>query len=1054
MGQKLIDGNVTIEDKASPGLSAIEKVLKDMMKELGPVIKGMSDLNKEISKFAQNPASKSKSFVETSSRLRKSKEFGKLSKGKQREVLLDAYGKDYSQKAKNVNAMRRHYSATSRSLSGITRNINAAQSLAIVSAGLEIKRANNKLDAEKLISQTASYVDKHSARTKSVSARADYARAQKDLIEVKGRYSPQIADDKIRVTKEVQTGQSLLSSQKHMQKVEEDENKAALQRRNIRYARRMRKEEREERKLEREKAKAIKEQTRLAGRSDWQKRMSAKAAAGGKLAPLWESLSKATSPMNVARSPHLVSEGLMGVFGNLGRFGKGVGGFATGRLIGGLIGGSAGAAAGGLLGSAAGGLPGLAIGAVLTALKVGFDRVVDAVRDINEILSRWAEERAFESTSLRRKMQMSHEMFGVNPRDVEEIDKKLYAYREIEQNMYRHGISGRDVSSSAIEWLHLLGTKESGGTFADEKEAFDFSQALSTIAKMNGLSQQEYETVRYQGMQILSKGYADILDVKPLLNSAPGFVRDLLQQTGMTRKEFLEAGRNREDPEKAFTADKFINALKGVQEYYEVLSDRMSSRTAEQQTEAAEAIIASASVWDEMYNKTKAEYNQKVANATLEAGLVNDMKESFYQMWSSSNDAQDGIVNKVKFEKDLTGLILKGVTGIWKTAVLVKNMFDSILDLAIWIGQNLWATLAGLVDTVGSSILGIFGYAFEQIGSLPGLGQFKEWGEAMNPWSTKNKNERFDEDFANNLADMIYEDYQKHGAQYVQNKYKGILDKDANYETIVAKGKKEGFINSLLGRTWEAGASFSRNVMDHVLYGTTGRKDKELFQDKRLMVEAIKDSMGSLTGTDAQGNRYLLNGGLRTQNAEMSSVNDLNFKSELGMEYDNAADYTPQARIKGRFKSFGNLMEKTQQEFDDVDRTFKNLDKALEDYEKQAENLKAPYVDKKVGNIDKNVSELAKGKGNSKVLEILKEIAGITVINKVTRVRPDVVFNYGSYGRYGAAELPNARAVGNSDGGQVFAAATNAVKALTGKGFGDRLDQTVNGVPTLDSSVA
>ena len=93
----------------------------------------------------------------------------------------------------------------------------------------------------------------------------------------------------------------------------------------------------------------------------------------------------------------------------------------------------------------------------------------------------------------------------------------------------------------------------------------------------------------------------------------------------------------------------------------------------------------------------------------------------------------------------------------------------------------------------------------------------------------------------------------------------------------------------------------------------------------------------------------------------MSSVNDLNFKSELGMEYDNAADYTPQARIKGRFKSFGNLMEKTQQEFDDVDRTFKNLDKALEDYEKQAENLKAPYVDKKVGNIDKNVSLCIKG---------------------------------------------------------------------------------------------
>ena len=77
---------------------------------------------------------------------------------------------------------------------------------------------------------------------------------------------------------------------------------------------------------------------------------------------------------------------------------------------------------------------------------------------------------------------------------------------------------------------------------------------------------------------------------------------------------------------------------------------------------------------------------------------------------------------------------------------------------------------------------------------------------------------------------------------------------------------------------------------------------------------------------------------------------------------------------------------------------------------KQAfENTKAPYLPK----IANDVNNIAHGKGNEKILDVLKEIAGITVINKVTRVRPDVVFNFGSYGRNGKNEDPNLRAVGD-----------------------------------------
>ena len=269
-------------------------------------------------------------------------------------------------------------------------------------------------------------------------------------------------------------------------------------------------------------------------RTEFQKRMLERAGRGGLLSPMWENLSKYKSSESVMRNPSAITEGLMSSISGLGRGGRGVAGAIAGRVIGGAFGS---ATLGSLIGGGAMGGPiGVAIAAGMSAIiaivKSGVQKVVDYVSRAMEIFTRTATERATESTSLRRKMQMSNEMFGIaNPRDIKAIDKDVYSYREYERQAYTRGLSGRDISTSAIEWLHLLGTKDNGGTFKNRQEAFDFSEALSAIAKMNGLSDSEYETVRYQGMQIMSKGYADILDIKPLLNSAPGFIRDLLQQT-------------------------------------------------------------------------------------------------------------------------------------------------------------------------------------------------------------------------------------------------------------------------------------------------------------------------------------------------------------------------------------------------------------------------------------------------------------------------------------------------------------------------------------------
>ena len=347
---------------------------------------------------------------------------------------------------------------------------------------------------------------------------------------------------------------------------------------------------------------------------------------------------------------------------------------------------------------------------------------------------------------------MSSEMFGINPTNIKEIDEKIYGLRKREQEYYKHGMSGRDITTSAIDWLHLLGTKDSGGVFANEKQAFDFAEALSSIAKMNGLSQQEYETVRYQGMQILSKGYADILDVKPLLNSAPGFVRDLLQQTGMSRKEFLESGRTH-----SFTADKFINALMNVKDYYEVLADRASSRTAESQKEAADNIIGAASVWDEQYKKAKAESNTEVANAIIQAGITDHIKESWYKMWSDANDAQDGINQKVQFEKELTSTIWLFINDIYTAVVVIKNIFDIIADIVIFIGKEIYAVLRGAFDMIVNGFASLTAWIYRKVAEIPGFDkeQYLAMAEDMDPNSETNKKKRMYEAAAEKMADQI-----------------------------------------------------------------------------------------------------------------------------------------------------------------------------------------------------------------------------------------------------------------------------------------------------------
>lgn len=773
---------------------------------------------------------------------------------------------------------------------------------------------------------------------------------------------------------------------------------------------------------------AAKAAAKAANATPFQKKMQAWAANGGTFAPLWQALGKHPNAIAAFQTPGALTSGLAASLGKMGTLGRGVTGFAAGRALGSMFLGGAGGALGGLAGGVvAAGPVGLAIAAAASGIIYGITKLIGKVQEIADIMDEMSSERATESTALRRKMQMSAEMFGVDPRNVDEIDKKIYGYRPIEQQYYKQGMPGRDIITSAIEWLHLLGTKDIGGTFANEQQAFDFSEALSSISKMNGLSEREYETVRYQGMQILSKGYADILDIKPLLNSAPGFVRDLLAQTGMSRKELLESGRS-----KTFTADKFIGALMNVKDYYAILSERESSRTMEQQEESAKNIIGAASVWDEHYKKAKAESNQMVTNAVLQSAVAEDIKKSWYQMWSFTNDAQDGINNKVKFEKWMTYQINGAIRDIYVTWLIIKNSIDIVLDGVAFVVGHIGAAIINIGDLIASAFKMALGEVLTAAGEKLNSDDLKEAGESLNPNSRKNREARAKEELSEALAEQIYADQRK-GQHYIDAKYSYLKGKFVAEDIVT--GNKIFQIEKLpsatelkFGKTaikykeeskpW-FGYSTARPMLDTLLYANDKDKKVGRLRDKSEMKKLIKDNYAQFV--DAQGNFITatrladVEAGMSLADSQVSMAGvTVNLADELGLSGRGTDDYTFGKSLSDRHKwvtdrSVGGF----KNDLEDIRRALKLREESEEEARKAYENVKDPYLDK----IAKNTDDIKEntGKNSARVLDILKELAGVTVINKVTKVRPDVVFNYGSYGRSGKLEDPNLIHVGEMD---------------------------------------
>lgn len=1001
MTQKLIDGNITIEDKASKALSDIERALKNIEKIAKPVTKQMRELNNEISKMKSAKIDAGKLYAETQENMRKVSGFKSLPKQRQFSAVDRAVGMQYRQVAADTNL------AAKSALADLEiKKINSKSAAKRAMADFEIQKINAKSAAKE------KYFDRLDSSISLRGLNRQASITQQELLR-------SMRQDKLMEHQKALVGMNeevmkrmIAEREASMKRVAEYKKELALKSQQEKMEQRL----------------AVQEQRlsqRAQNRTDWQKKMDRLAAKGGMLQPMWESLGKSESAVGVARSPHLLSEGALGVFGKMGKFGKGVSGFVGGRVIGGMMG-SAGL--GGIVGGALAGPIGIAIAALGTLLIGGISKLISVTKEISGILNEISTERAAESTSLRVKMQMSSEMFGVDPRNVEGIDKKIFGLRNIEQEYYKHGMAGRDITTSAIDWLHLLGTKDSGGVFKDEKQAFDFSAALSAISKMNGLSAQEYETVRYQGMQILSKGYADILDVKPLLNSAPGFVRDLLQQTGMSRKQLLESGRT-----KTFTSDKFIGALMNVKDYYEVLSDRASSRTTAQQEEASKNIIGAAAIWDEQYNKAKAESNTMVTNAIIQGGLADHIKESWYKMWSDTNDAQDGINQKVQFEKELTYAIWTFLNDAYTTFVVIKNIFDIIVDSVIFIGKEIYAVIRGAYDAIVNGLSSLVAFILRGVAKIPGVDSenLNIMANAYDPNSERNLKERAYQDAAERMADAIIKNDLAGGRERIAKELPEIFNEEyvsgekVSYETVPGKltvttvpldvAKNPSVNDAIRGYkvidendpNYPSSVKVKKTIDDWT--NTTQKEVRTPIYESKLnedkLARIVYSGLNSDDKISKAADRSAMIANIKNELESGGIKLDDDVVKKFGLRGDESAYSWQNIALSRPGQYLAEFGEDVKQDVDDIKNVMANREKTNELAKQAFENMKAPYIEK----IAKNTDDIkaAQGKGNGQILDILKEIAGITVINKVTRVRPDVVFNFGSYGRNGKNEDPN-----------------------------------------------
>lgn len=571
------------------------------------------------------------------------------------------------------------------------------------------------------------------------------------------------------------------------------------------------------------------------------------------------------------------------------------------------------------------------------------------------------------------KLMVSHDMFAndtILPFD--EKAKQDYVnenYKLAHKLTSKNAMRGLDTVESGIRLAHLVGVGEGGG-FKTDDEAMNFTRGLIAAAQVNGMTDAELQTLQYQGAQIASKGYAELLDIKPLMNSAPGIINDLIKFTGMSREELLKSGKTRE-----LTWEKFKNMFVTNRGYYETLASRRDSQTISGQFQAAKQAfglgVMGVSSGGIAEGGTK-DIMQELAGSDLILMLgemlgkiAGEFVKWFVMMFADEGD------NSIRGA--ITNFGLTVVDFLGETAHVVVDLISNIR--LIW---HTWGeTFKSIVRFLAGNALtrtileDLFGGKLPKW-ALPDDEESNDkgtvWGLSENPLGGRTENV-----FGGNMeTERLIDDVQKHltaeNKRRIANEIAYVAETQNKAQGLAAKGRLPQYLADFATEQAEAKIEALRQQPAEV---DRDAARQVAWDELESMERERRESMGVKGGilrhyTDATS---IWNGNERVVTDEGARM----VRERMGI---TTSKNTINAQAKEQHEAIDEAVDETRQKIQTRDDLAHNrtTNKLLEQIEANTGKGKAAL---------------------DKVTDVLIEFTKNRVINNITRVRPNVVVNFG-----------------------------------------------------------
>lgn len=522
----------------------------------------------------------------------------------------------------------------------------------------------------------------------------------------------------------------------------------------------------------------------------------------------------------------------------------------------------------------------------LTPMHLILSKLFTVLKNLLVSLGQLIFEQAENDKRYQKKMQINPELYGIGQNDKAGRHKFMSDRYAKSREDSMNGLNGQKIMDNAALSAQQLGIKSKAnpdGFWNSMDEVESYSRSFNAAIQTTGANDQEVKTAELQFMQIMSKGYADATDLKPLMQSAPTMMAALAKEMGLTNKGVMNSGRD-----KTMTGEMIRDAFLRMEKRNLEVAKAESMQSASGQQEYGDSYIkASLQSWTDAFDA---------------AFVDNEVIFVFLKMLGD-------------FLSNL-GADLFGTTGNADGLSLALGVlllsFDAIVRTISIIASIIIAVLKTIVDGIGL---------------------------ALRTWRTMLENA-----FIHTPVAAI-----SRAGMWIMEFFK-----DFNYDIRIALfGLLEGIGEMLKGSilTEKAGTTLSAYA---------GNKITDLKAEQ----EAAVFDADSLYWT----------------------LKDLNEKSNSAITENNAAIMSDLAATGKAI--FGNFAQA-------ADTFANNIIGFGDDLWKVLTHNRVPKKDK-----DPNISAIKKNtdglrRNAEKTFEVLREISGYTVINRVTRIRPNIINNFG-----------------------------------------------------------